>query len=547
MPVLALCPSRGRPRQAAELLESFNATKTDPASRLLFLLDADDPTLGQYEGERHVGRPSGCMGIPLYKAGRNPAILGDATVVGMVGDDNRFRTRGWDKRLMAVGPTAIMYGDDGFQHERLPTSWWVTRDIVNILGIVDVGLRHYYMDNVWKDLGQGAGCLYYLPDVVIEHMHPLAGKGQDDAIYRRAGANAVSDRQHYRRWSQSTRLDQVRKIRQLRQGPRRVLADWHHPALWESLSILFEDRFGWELYSPLGMEWAKHGWSFEAKVDGWRIPDYLEHPKAKRADDHYTLVEREYPERPRKLVTWQQAQSQRWDYVLASVSAHQRSFANLARDFGAQFIHQVGNAKHPIERSVPQVVLASAMIAPRPSMVTYHQEFNRELFKYSDPEPHLGEPKVRSFMLRLESTSCQWDWIKGATDWQDVGGHDLRNGHYLAPMTKVAKAMAGADWIWHDKRIGDGYGHVVHNAAALGRPLIGHASHYKGLLAEPYWRDLETCIDLDRHSQHRALRLIKAIAKDPEWLAEMGENIRATFDKRVDFDAEAEQIRAVLG
>jgi hypothetical protein len=80
----------------------------------------------------------------------------------------------------------------------------------------------------------------------------------------------------------------------------------------------------------------------------------------------------------------------------------------------------------------------------------------------------------------------------------------------------------------------------------MGRPLIGHASHYKGMLAEPFWRDLETCVDLDRHDPKEALRLIWAISNDPDWHGEMGANIQATFDELVDFDAEADRIRSVL-
>jgi len=42
------CPSRGRPRAAGELLATFLATKRD--SELVFLVDDDDPTRGDYPG-----------------------------------------------------------------------------------------------------------------------------------------------------------------------------------------------------------------------------------------------------------------------------------------------------------------------------------------------------------------------------------------------------------------------------------------------------------------------------------------------------------------
>ena len=43
----------------------------------------------------------------------------------------------------------------------------------------------------------------------------------------------------------------------------RILADFHHHALWESLRLVFEERFGWELYRPIGMDWFIEGyWLF---------------------------------------------------------------------------------------------------------------------------------------------------------------------------------------------------------------------------------------------------------------------------------------------
>jgi hypothetical protein len=103
--------------------------------------------------------------------------------------------------------------------------------------------------------------------------------------------------------------------------------------------------------------------------------------------------------------------------------------------------------------------------------------------------------------------------------------------------------MAGVGWGWHDKAQGDGFGHVIHTWAAVGRPLIGHASHYRGKMGERFWRDGETCIDLDRHSVAEAVETIRSIT--PGRHAEMCAAIRAEFDG-IDYEGEAEQIRALL-
>jgi hypothetical protein len=560
--ILALCPSRGRPQAARETLASFLASVEDPASRIVFVVDRDDPTLRDYPKEFvHVVPPTGCMGDALRRA-TVPDVLKDATSVGMIGDDNRFATLGWDVTFDThlTERVGVCYGDDGFQHERLPTAWWVSRPLVDAFGIAPKGLRHLYMDNWWKSLAEGAGCLRYFGAVSIPHLHPHVTEGADwintakaDATYKRGNSrdNARLDRNAFEQWIRRARRDDVRKARVVigHQGKRRVLADWHHPALWESLSILFEDRFGWELYAMGGEDWTKHGWTLASPPPiGWSAADYLSMKGAKPVGDHWERKEREYP-RPRKMVTPDQAFGMSWDFVLGSVPDHQRTFAALAGRLGARFVHQVGNAKHPIDQSLQQIVLASSIVRLRRTPhVVYHQEFDRTLFAPSPIATRHDRVRVASLMLRLDWTSCEYRWLSEAPgiEWDAPGGKDPNATTYLAPMTKVAQTIRNAGWVWMDKRIGDGYGHTIHNAAAMGRPLIGHASHYKGMLAEPFWRDLETCVDLDRHDPKEALRLIWAISNDPDWHGEMGANIQATFDELVDFDAEADRIRSVL-
>jgi hypothetical protein len=62
----------------------------------------------------------------------------------------------------------------------------MTRDIVDQLrGITFPGCIHLYFDNFVKQLAIDLGCLVYLPDVIIEHLHPAAGKAEMDEGYER--------------------------------------------------------------------------------------------------------------------------------------------------------------------------------------------------------------------------------------------------------------------------------------------------------------------------------------------------------------------------
>jgi hypothetical protein len=50
---------------------------------------------------------------------------------------------------------------------------------------------HLYLDNFWMQLGQDLNAMTYLDDVILEHMHPIAGKAQWDEGYRAVNAEEV--------------------------------------------------------------------------------------------------------------------------------------------------------------------------------------------------------------------------------------------------------------------------------------------------------------------------------------------------------------------
>ena len=59
------------------------------------------------------------------------------------------------------------------------------------------GYRHWYVDNEWTAVAQMAGEFRYAPNAVVEHMHPLFGKGENDDVYRLGQSQSAVDRQLY--------------------------------------------------------------------------------------------------------------------------------------------------------------------------------------------------------------------------------------------------------------------------------------------------------------------------------------------------------------
>jgi hypothetical protein len=234
--LIVLVPSRGRPESVTPLAEAFNATCTADTA-LSFIVDDDDPALPDYR--RNIETVQAAGGIVGYGTGASKnmvqALNGGARLlvtapkppyaVGFIGDDHCPRTKGWDGRyleaLRELG-TGIVYGDDLYQGERLPTQCAMTADIIQALGYMSPpSLVHMYVDDAWLHLGRAAGCIRYLPDVVVEHVHPIAGKGEWDDGYRRVNDPAVygRDRAAFARWQATELPEAVRKIRALRGEP----------------------------------------------------------------------------------------------------------------------------------------------------------------------------------------------------------------------------------------------------------------------------------------------------------------------------------------
>ena len=203
-PLAVIVPTRGRPGNAARLAEAFRETHALDAVPV-FVADWDDPKLPAYrkllEDESIPrllvvdGGTGRGMTRALNYAARRYAELYEA--VGFMGDDHIPRTANWDSRIMeeldSLDPR-IVYGNDLFQGAALPTAVFMQSRMVLALGFMAPEvLRHLYVDNYWKELGERTDGLRYLPDVIIEHVHPAAGKTPMDDGYRRVNAPEVDD------------------------------------------------------------------------------------------------------------------------------------------------------------------------------------------------------------------------------------------------------------------------------------------------------------------------------------------------------------------
>jgi len=218
--LIVVVPSRGRPHNIAELVAAWDKTRTSD-SHLWVIVDDDDAKLdGYYRVAAESARPWWSLTVgPRRRLG--PTLNDEALIasgfghVGFMGDDHRPRTVGWDAKIIAAIealPLAVVYGDDLVQRQNLATAVFMHADVVGRLGwMVPPGQIHLYLDDFWMLLGNRLGTLTYLPNVVIEHCHPVAGTAPSDAGYVEVNAPEMysHDQARFREFSTNGELDKA--------------------------------------------------------------------------------------------------------------------------------------------------------------------------------------------------------------------------------------------------------------------------------------------------------------------------------------------------
>jgi hypothetical protein len=228
--LLVIVPSRGRPGNVARFVRAVAKTSA-AATDVVFAFDDDDPSFPQNVAAA-AGGPIGVSvmhgprkGLAAWTNTVAAAHLGAYQAFASFGDDHVPQTRGWDKLLLdaiaGMGGTGIAYPNDGVRDD-VCEAVVVSADIVAALGWMCLpALQHWWVDNVWADLGRGADCLAYMPEVLVPHKHPaVTGTGQIDGTYRDSGRHIPADQKAYETWRAERMETDVATVQALRAARR---------------------------------------------------------------------------------------------------------------------------------------------------------------------------------------------------------------------------------------------------------------------------------------------------------------------------------------
>jgi hypothetical protein len=219
--LLTMVPTRWRRENCERQLKSFRET-TDSAD-LLYILDDDDQDTYEdmdWGNAAHaVLKTEERVGTTAKVNYAVSTLFGKYDAFMYIGDDHLFSTPHWDTFLMGkleeTGGTGMLYGDDKRRID-IPETVIISADIINVLGhFAEPMLTHYYIDNVWAEIGKRAGLLRYYPEVVFEHLHyQIRPEVEHDQTYRSAETMwGQPDSKAYQEWFSTKMSPQASLLR----------------------------------------------------------------------------------------------------------------------------------------------------------------------------------------------------------------------------------------------------------------------------------------------------------------------------------------------
>lgn len=323
----------------------------------------------------------------------------------------------------------------------------------------------------------------------------------------------------------------------------KVLCDIHHGDLYESLRILFEDRLGYSFYRPYGIDWWQEKY--------WKIVDaedtarqYLEPAGTKNSLGDVVIVDHNHGGRVHRGMTLERIKAEGVDIIISSVPQHFPLFESLKQKFfpKAKHIFQVGNHGWPMPVGCKNILNSTTNEYPTcPNHVRYHQEFDLSEYSYQPPT----ETKTIVNLVHFQSHHYLNEWNQLKAVLEPKGWKFLNYGisNDLGPASDVAGAIKSAGFIWQMKKgHTEGYGHLIHNAFACGRPVITKYTDYRGKIAEPLLHP-RLYINADNRSPAELASAIEKMAEDH---AEICDQVHKQFERTVDFDREEQEITQFL-
>jgi hypothetical protein len=206
-----IVPVVRRPQNAAPFMESLRAS-TGMATAYAVCDPEDQATIDAWTAAGAIvltsPKPLDETGVGTFAQKVNTAArVTDEPWLFVTGDDVRFHAAWLDHAQAAAGDRFHVIGTNDLANSRVTsgqhaTHLLVRREYIDRMGsswdgpgvVCHEGYRHWFVDDEIVTAAKQRGVWQMALGAVVEHLHPLFGKGADDDVYQLGQSHAAEDR-----------------------------------------------------------------------------------------------------------------------------------------------------------------------------------------------------------------------------------------------------------------------------------------------------------------------------------------------------------------
>jgi hypothetical protein len=323
-----------------------------------------------------------------------------------------------------------------------------------------------------------------------------------------------------------------------------VLIDHHHGALFKSFYYLLKCRLNYNVYVPTGLDWLdKEGL-------------YSSYPNRGTSDQMLNSWTHDSKNLKCFLpILLQNFENLNIDVIICSLLENYKIFENIIKKYNknCKLILHIGNNNLPalLEQMNVKNLMSSSwpvyLLSNIPNKVFCRQEFSLNFFK---PKydcniksianyKHILEEEEFNYFKKLETKLPDWQFkCYGICNPDGIINGDEEN---------ISESIRNFGFIYHFKKVDEGYGHSIHNAFACGKPVITNSNYMKfaniGNTASLLFESGVSTLDVYQDSIEQIVYKLEKMADNYQVSSQ---NVYNKFINTVDFEKESESVKQFM-
>lgn len=211
--ILIKFPSRERPQKFFEVLNRAQKFRELTTTKFLVTLDENDVTMNNDNAKKTLAMWGNLQVMYGKSQGKVDAInrdmehAKDFDIILLLSDD-MYVSKGYDRIITEhfikhfPDTDGVLWINDGYTHQTINTICCMGRDYYERFGFIYNPIyKSLFCDNEYTDIFKKLNKFHYVPEVLIEHRHPMTVGvkiARMDNLYRRNDAYYMTDKKTYK-------------------------------------------------------------------------------------------------------------------------------------------------------------------------------------------------------------------------------------------------------------------------------------------------------------------------------------------------------------